>query len=1106
MKTKKCVRGLLCLIPKRRNVYSYLIISCLFLIASLAREMDAQETAQRVTGVVTDAQTGRPLAGATVSSAGHSVARSDSSGRFQFTGTTVANTYEISFIGYKAQLLKYTPGKNLFFVVRLESEAFALREVTVSTGYQTLSKERVTGSFDQIGNRLFNRSTGTNILERLNGVASGLRFTGTAFNGVATTNTGRILGINIRGEATLSGNVSKDPLIVVDNFPYEGNMANLNPNDVESITVLKDAAAASIWGARAGNGVIVITTKKGRKNQPMQVDLSANVTVAKRPDLFYDRNFLPSSDYIGVETDLFKKGYFDTYLNNTTTRPPLSPVIDLLDQVKKGTITAVDADNRINALRSLDIRDQYAQYAYRPAVKQQYALGVHGGTAQQSYNFSIGYDKNLDQLVRNGFDRLTISAGNVYSPLKNLDITTGIYYSRNTTSLNNNIGMQSLTVGTPLPGVYPYAQFADAEGDHLAVTKGYRAAYVADAVSKGFFDWSYRPLDELALADNATRSAELILKAGLKYSFNRHLHADLQYQNERQTVDTRNYQAPGSFAARDLVNRFTIIDPVTGVKTYQVPKGGILTLGDYLLNSSNGRLQLNYDQSFGKHSIIALAGAELRELTTTSYQRTSLGYDDTYGTSSMALNYSTSLPVNPYGTATIPSPDGSIRGGLNRFVSYYANVGYTYDDRYELTLSGRKDGANIFGVRTNDRVTPLWSAGLGWNMSREQFYHVNWLPHLRARLSYGYNGNVYNGSAYVTGTYQTNSLTGATVIANISAPNPELRWERVKNINMGVDFASKGDRFSGTIEYFIKNGQDLIQNVPLFSSSGYLTFTGNAASTRSHGFDITLNSRNLTGAFKWNTVLLLSTLKDKVTEYNAPFTSTSLTQNAGGGIPAVGRSLYSVFAYKWSRLDPATGDPQGELAGKISKNYSGIIANFKPDSLQYMGPARPTLYGSFRNDFSYKGFAVSVNLLYEFGFVFRRSSTSISEADLVSGNFGQNLDYEQRWQQAGDELHTSVPSLVYPSNTTRNTFYQYSAALVENGANIRLQDIRLSYDLSGRAWKHVPFKNAQVFSYASNLGLIWRANKRGLDPDLSNFNAHAIPLPFTLSFGFNLQF
>ncbi|SDF26574.1 TonB-linked outer membrane protein, SusC/RagA family [Mucilaginibacter pineti] len=1059
-----------------------------------------------LTGRITDSTGNRPLYGATVRISKSQISTAtDENGNFKISSNQKSGTLIISYIGYKTVQLNFSQETPAPFKIMISPDQTALIEVVVSTGYQTVPKERASGSFDQIDSKLLNRNASPNILDRLAGISSGLRFNGDVNPAVAVGSADRYLGINIRGVSTLSGNVSTDPLIVLDNFPYEGNLSNINPNDIENVTILKDAAAASIWGARSGNGVIVITTKKGYKNEKVIIDVNSTLTFQNKPNLFYDRNYLPSSDYVDLEKSLFKQGYFDPYVQDNYYWSPVSPVVDLLAAAQAGTITQQQANNQINALRTQDVRNDYEKYIYRNTVDQQYSIGLRGGSELNAYNMSVGYVKNQDPMVRNGFDRLTINAGNTYTPLPNLSITANVNYSRNTTALNNNLYYGSgISVGGPIAGLYPYAQFADANGNHLAIVKDYRSSYVAGAPASGLFDWTYKPLDELALGNDNTTVNDLLFKISATYRFLKHWNVNVQYQNENQAVDNTNDQSKNSYAARNLINEFTIINP-GAAPTYQVPIGDILDLSHNELISNNLRGQLNYNQLFGgKHDLSGLIGAEVRQLSNTGYTRNSLGYNNEFGTATESLDFHDYLLVNPTGYNIIPSPGGNINGSTNRFISYYSNLGYTYDSKYTFTLSGRKDGSNIFGVKTNDRITPLWSAGAVWDIARETFYKSDWLPLLRVRASYGFNGNVYNGSAYVTGNYTTVSLTGAPAIYNLTAPNPQLSWEKVKNINLGVDFATKNNRINGTVEYYIKNGEDLIENVPLFTSSGFSSFFGNAASTSTKGFDITINTKNIVGKFQWNTSLLLSTLKDKVTRYDQSLTNYSI--QSVSGMPVVGHALYGLYSYKWAGLDPANGDPMGYLDGKVSKDYTNIINNFNPDSLKYNGSLRPTIYGSIRNDFAYGPFTFSANIGFEFGYVFRRNSTSISASDIISVPGSQNIDYEQRWQKTGDEKTTTVPSVIYPSDDNRSAFYKYSSTLVENANNIRLLDLRLGYSLDRAMHHSLPFKKIEVFAYATNLGIIWRANKYGIDPDLTTSSYHPIPTPFTLALGFNANF
>lgn len=1061
-----------------------------------------------IKGKVVAAENGEPLTGATIQLRGSfQGTTADAGGFFSIPSQGDNPNLIVSFIGYRSvdTLLHLPLQKELVFA--LQPDVAFINEVSV-TGYQSIPKERATGSFVQVDNALISRSVSTNILDRLNGITSGMQFTGITSNATNANPLGRNVGIRIRGESTLADGtqVSRDPLIVLDNFPFEGNLDNINPNDIESVTILKDAAAASIWGARAGNGVIVIVTKKGRANQPLKVEFNSNLTVINKPDLGYDKSFLSSPGYIDAEQYLFSKGYFDADLSNSSNPPPVSPAVQILADGKAGLLTPQQVNTQLDALRNTDLRSDFEKYIYQKAINRQYSLGLRGGTNHATYHLSAGYDKNISSVKRNGYHRFTLNSLNTYTPVKGLRLTAGINYSTNKTTENNYQNQYgSLTVGGSYTDLFPYARLAGQDGSPLAIVKNYSDTYLNSTEEQGFLDWKYRPLDEIALADNSVRSSNLLLKAAVSYSFSKHLSAEIQYQNEKQSIAGRNYHGGQTYYARDLINRFSAVDS-SAAFTYPLPKGGVLELNQAEYNANNLRSQLNFDKTFaGRHAVNAIAGAELRALKTTGFNRISYGYQDETGISVNNLNFSEYLPTNPAGTALIPYPDGNISGFTNRFISYYFNGSYSYDHRYTLTLSGRRDGANIFGAKTNDRITPLWSAGGSWDISSEKFYHLSWLPYLRMRASYGTSGNVYQGSVYVRGTYLASDLTGALFINNLTAPNPELKWETIKTVNVGIDFGLVKDHLSGSIEYYNKKGADLIQNQAIAPSAGFNFFYGNSAATSTKGMDITLQSKNLTGSLGWSTTLLVSHLADKITKYDAKLSSGSIQGSSGGRVGMVGKPLYSIFSYKWAGLDAATGDPQGYLNGEISRNYTGIINNFSADSLVFHGSAVPTWFGSLRNDLTFQRWSLSFNLVYKLGYYFRRPGSSINYTDILSGYAHQ--DYDARWQKPGDELGTQVPSMVYPSNNQRNTFYQYSQSLVERADHIRLQDIRLAYTINRKISGSLPFESAQLYLYASNPGILWRANKQGLDSDYVNVQRrHVLPASFSLSVGLRADF
>ncbi|PWG79293.1 SusC/RagA family TonB-linked outer membrane protein [Pararcticibacter amylolyticus] len=1084
----------------------YILMIILFSLMAIVSTY--AQTGYSIKGRVTD-EKGDPLTGALIKIKGTTLATSaGKEGYFSFRNIPPNALLIVSFIGYQSKELKLQASQT-DIVITLSPDANQLEEVAVvSTGYQQLPKERATGSFVQVDSALFNRRTSTDILTRLDGMASGIFFNGTGGSlnssytlpdSYVSANPMNKLGINIRGQSTLSSLVSKDPLIVVDNFPFEGDINALNPDIVESVSVLKDAAAASIWGARAGNGVIVITTKKGKLNQRMQVDISANTTIGAKPDLYSDKSFLESAAYISAEDSLYSRGYLAGDVNNTFLYPAVTPFVSIREQARTGKISSEQAEAEIAALKGYDVRKDIEKYVYQASLNQQYALSARGGGGSLSYAMNLGFDKVKTDLKRNGYERFSANWQNSWNAAKNLDVSTGILYSNIARESNNTMmwGSSSYFIGgSSYDGMYPYARLADAEGKYLDIAKKLSTAYTDSTVSLGFLDWRYSPLDELDAADNSVKQYDLLLKTSVTYRFIESLKGEVSYQNERQTSLASDYYGLQSWYARDLINQFSQFNPQTGALSYPVPKNGILNRKSDEMISGNFRAQINYDQVIaGKHALTALAGAEWRQTKGEVAMRTSYGYDKEHGTSVMNLDYQTYYTTNAGYGGYVPAPPGDIAGTTNRFLSGFANLAYSYDNRYVVTASARKDGSNIFGVKTNNKFVPLWSAGLGWNVSNEAFYRSALFPYLKLRATYGYNGNAYNGSAFISGYYTVSSLTGAPVLSSLTAPNPELRWEKVRNINLGMDFETTGGRISGTFEWFSKKAEDLIDDIPLAASSGFLSFIGNYAATLTKGVDLSLKSRILRGPVKWDNTLLLSTIRDKVLQYYRQQTSASIQTNA---VALVGKSLFGVYSYRWAGLDPENGNPRGYLGGAVSEDYPGIVNNFNPDSLVYHGSARPTTMAAWRNDFSAGGFSLSVNLAYKGGYYFRRSSAALSFQDVIST--GGHADYVLRWQKPGDEQVTSVPSVGYVRDANRNNFYAYSEVLVEKADNIRLQDVRLSYQFPS-VKKRNPFRQLQVYVFASNLGIVWRANNRGLDPDAPGTS---LPASKSVSFGIKM--
>jgi hypothetical protein len=435
--------------------------------------------------------------------------------------------------------------------------------------------------------------------------------------------------------------------------------------------------------------------------------------------------------------------------------------------------------------------------------------------------------------------------------------------------------------------------------------------------------------------------------------------------------------------------------------------------------------------------------------------------------------------------------------------------------KYLLTGTVRRDESNLFGVNENQKGVPLGSAGLSWQISREHFYErsrtAKWLPFLKLRVTDGYNGNINRSvSAYTTANVNpTQNNFGAINASIINPPNEDLRWEKIHVLNFGVDFSTHNDQFGGTAEYYLKTGLDLIGESPVDPTTGVTSFTGNTANILDRGVDFTFHANNTFGTIRWNSILLFSYVKDKVTKYDQQLAALNNYLNPSGLNPLVGHPLYSVYALRWEGLDHLTGDPKGyingsgQAPGQVTEDYNTILYSPDLSNLIYKGTVNPTYFGGWRNSLFWRQWGLSCNIVYKLGYFFRRPS--INYTTLFSGISPGHPDYDRRWQNPGDELHTNVPSLPIPNLTTdqpRDVFYENSTVLVENGDQVRLQDVQLTYDISRVGHPKLPMQQLRVYLYANNLGIIWKANHVGIDPDFVS----TIPNPRTLALGVKASF
>ena len=1057
-------------------------LTCLLLLCSLWHTGMAQST--EIKGkVIGENELALPGAFIQLAETGYS-AISNESGEFTLKAPMGSYRLTASYIGMepfqKDILIPLTEP----LLIRMIPKSIDLASVDiVSTGYQQIPKERATGSFAFLNQELVQRKVSPNIIERLEDVTSGLLFN----RGPQAAND----PISIRGRSTIFSN--SQPLIIVDNFPYDGPLENINPNDVASMTVLKDAAASSIWGARAGNGVIVITTKKGSQNQPLKVSLNSNWNFTEHRDLFYVPQ-MSIPEFIEIEKLLFGRNFYRSQEINAN-KPRLSPVVETLIALRDGKINQQEANARISAFGQGDIRRDMESNYLKPSFNQQYALNLSGGGKQHSYYLSLGFDQAEADIRDNSSNRWTLTTGNQWQMLDN-KLEAG---------LNLNFARQQNVIQTSLPFGYAYESLKDESGNPNWVLQNFSKRYIESVEGMGLLNWKYFPLHEIGKQDNRTEAYDLRFSPYVNWKISPELSLGVYYQYWSNIASQRNHQSQDLFYTRDLINRYTQRS-TSGNLSYPVPMGGILDTRENKAYSHTLRPQLNYSKTWnGIHFLNVLTGAEIKDLQGIGYSDRFYGYRDDMG-SSVLVDWVTRYPMyfNPGSQVSILGAQ-SHSGVTDRFVSFYANAGYEYKHRYLLSLSARKDQSNIFGVEANQRGVPLWSAGAAWIVSEESFAKKPNMPFLKLRATYGYSGNVDKSlSSEVTAQfvgfqfYDVLPQMRAAVLVN--PPNPDLRWEKIQMGNLAMDLETQNGFLSGSLEFYSKHATDLLGEYSVPSSSGQNSFTGNFAETQTRGIDLSLGLNWIRKTFQWRTNLLFSHLKEKVLDFEKVPTVTNLLNSALSATPQpmVGKPLYGIYTYAWAGLSPDTGNPRGYLDGEPSEDYLGISRAATLQNLHYHGSARPTSFGALRNDFSYRGFNLSLNISYRLGYYYKRRS--IDYFTLLRGEIGHG-DYDRRWKQPGDENFTQVPSQPATADTRRNSFYANSAVLVERGDHIRLNDVRFSYTFSKDKQPWLPFQSAQLYTYANNLGIIWKASEDQLDPDFQN----ARPLR-SMAFGVLLDF
>jgi len=1070
-------------------------------------------------GKITD-QKGMPMSGAIITISGSKrSATTNTIGEFSIYAPR-KGTLEFTYLGYQKKQITLS-GLNPSDVINLQMQPGNnyLGEVNiVSDGYQEKFKQRSTGSYEVVTKEQLLHSSDPNLIKRLEGITTSMDFSNntirvnSANSGAATLNgqfnNSALAKLSIRGKNSFNlSNTNTDAnglvLVVIDGVPSPYSIDNVNPNDVESITVLKDASAASIWGSRAANGVIVVKTKKGAYEKPLTVSLNTNFNFSEKLDPFYQKT-MTTSEFIDAQVYQFNTANTTIGAANVIQPQPFySPVAEILNQQKLGVTTIPQAYAQLDALRGNDVRRDFDQYLMREAFTQSYWLSLEGGTKTVTHRLSGGYDDTKNNTVDSRGNRLNLTYNIAVKPVKNMDIFANINFAEKKTQDQAQEDLIAGTVGNPF---FLYTRLTDDQGTPVKIPYKYRPAFtdlMATTYGTNILNLDYVPLQNINEGYVKTQTRSVNINLGAKYKLNDVFSANILYnynkgKNTQNILNKRN-----SFYMRDLITQYTapanFVDPLFGAQPYlkQIPLGGmyrpdINTTTNYLL-----RGQLNANKNWGRNEFEAFAGADLEQRYIKTQSDRYYGFDDEKLRTSPSVDYygfATLLYNDPTGAskARIPYTTGFSDYKIRTY-GLFANAAYTYNRLYTVSANIRKDVSNEFGFEGDRGASPFYSVGGKWNIGGEDFYHSSFLPTLQLRSTFGYFGSANSGLNY----QQT------TAMANLT--NNLLRPDRSSIVNVGLDFGFKNNRVAGSLEYYNKGTTDFIANRTIDPVTGAMSsLVFNSGRLRSRGMDLTLNSYNLqSGMFSWTSNLLMSYNRVKVSRSLNNTVQTAGLAVEGSANYNEGSDLTKLFAYRWAGLDAATGSPAGYINGQktVINDYNSYasVVNQSVSSAHYIGSAVPVYFGSLRNTLHYGAFSVSANLLAKLGYYFRRPVNDLVQYNsLFTNGAVQGAEYSRRWQKTGDEAFTNVPSIIYPASIQRDNFYRYADINVQKGDHIRLQEVNVSYILNKRNWF---LKNARIYANITNLGIIWRANDLGLDPDIYDY-----PNPRTYALGLSANF
>ncbi|TDX12775.1 SusC/RagA family TonB-linked outer membrane protein [Flavobacterium sp. S87F.05.LMB.W.Kidney.N] len=1051
----------------------------------------------------------------------------DFDGSFTFDNVPENGILECSGLTIEKKSFGISGKTQLTLVV--EDKVAAMKEVVI-TGFQTIARSNFTGAIAKVDEKTLNENINTDLSSALEGRVAGLMFQKNPSGAAADKPI-------LRGIGTFSSlEVGYSPLIVIDGLPTELTLNDINPYDIESVDVLKDAAAASIYGSRAANGIIVLTTKKG--NGKLKVSINSDFFIAEKPNL-RDMNYASTSDIIDLEQAVYNRerarfANTSTMFNNygdigNSSMKYYSPLYQLNRNLEEGKISNADYDSTLAQWRKNDYIQDYHDNVWQNEFRQRYNIAFSGSTSKQNTYVSLNYDESKNRVKFNQSRAFNLYAKSSFQINNWLNATFGVNGTYSNDDVTDGDYNDYLTIQKR------YERITDDNGNlviapFVGIRDGFTSSGVINpavaeklASLSGFKPMSFNILNSLQEGIEKQNSLSLRAFANLKAKIWRGLSYNTQFQYEVRRNDNEQYYDINSYKMRYAINTLTGYNPTTNVYT---PVEGFSTGGRYEQSSNQStnysfRNQLDYAEEFGegKHSINALAGFEMREtFLPRTVESLRYGYDPVTLTSAVMNNLALSQTgVSSYifgNNRTLGALARTQKEILHRYFSVFSTASYTYLSKYNLTGSYRVDRADLFGVDPKYKNRPLWSAGLGWNVSNEEFMkEVKWVTSLKLRGTYGINGNIDQSTTpYITATRRNDNLYQSLQYTNITAqPNPMLRWEKTQSTNVGLDYSLFRAKLNGSIDLYRKYSSDLLATTDLDPTVGALTRRINAGALLNKGVEFTVGSEWYNnGSFRVASNVVFAYNKTTVRKVTRAQSSASVYIASPGDFFEENELYNSLYAYQYGGTTngyPYVLDENGNPSITFDANGNPISTSIKtvtnPDALVNMGSLMPTYTGSLSQRFSYKQFDLNFLFVFSGGNVMRKEVLAM-DTDVV--NLSGIADrYTDANQNGNTRLYVDLDESVRNYATTISSQWKNSSANVVDGDYIKLRNISLGYNLPKTFAAKMNISSAK-FTFQMNNIWYWSAAGNRIDPEVYSANSATrnLPSPKTYLLGFNL--